>query len=228
MQNRLAILVAVGSKADAHAGHLLSGNQGVIVQDLLGRCGVGWESCRVFAILDQPASRNDAEGMEVWFDSHEWGSEPCGWCLGTGGIDSGASNPDGSWITLPCPHCDGKKPTALQGSISRCRESITAYAPTMVLALGGAPLHLLREGNVAPRREKAAYVYPNSISDWRGSLFESEWAGCKALATYHPTWLVRDWSLQAYSKADAKKCASELNCGPELTFPKRNVIVLSP
>lgn len=187
--SRLAIIMACGSKADAAAGHLLSGSQGTIVQDLLGRCGVGWEACRVFAILGEAAPRNDAEGMEAWFDSHPWEGE------------------------------------ALQGSISRLRGDLTACAPTMVLALGGAPLHLLREGNVAPRREKGAYAYPNSISDWRGSLFASEWAGCKALATYHPAWLARDWSLQAYAKADVRRCAAELAAGPELVLPKRKVII---
>lgn len=181
--NRLAILVACPSKADAIAGCLLSGNQGTILFGLLGKHGVGREQCKVFAILDQPAPRNDAAGMEAWFDAAD--------------------------------------AVTLQGSISRLRDSLLGYAPTMVLALG-VPLRLLKE---APDDKM-----PPSISDWRGSLFETRFIDAggtlkpvKCLATYHPTWLTRDWSLQAYVKVDAQRCARELAAGPELSLPERTV-----
>lgn len=33
--------------------------------------------------------------------------ESCWQCGGHGSVDSGGSNPDGSWIDVPCPECSG-------------------------------------------------------------------------------------------------------------------------
>lgn len=44
---------------------------------------------------DQPAQAPIEDG----------GSAPCGSCLGSGMVDSGGQNPDGSWIEIPCNYC---------------------------------------------------------------------------------------------------------------------------
>jgi hypothetical protein len=121
----------------------------------------------------------------------------------------------------------------LQQGINELCVALTAYQPTMILALGTAPLKLLKPD-------------AGSVVDWRGSPFESNWdelecpcngdnacktcegtgwKSFKCIATYHPTWINRDGSLTAYFKADLFKCAQELKAGPDLVLPVRKVHV---
>lgn len=135
----------------------------------------------------------------------------------------------------------------VQGGIERLHGDLVAFNPTMILALGSAPWHLLHQGNVAPKRVKGGYVWEDGgVMSWRGSLFESGWVsrrenvslgdvkgvvfedkGVKCMASYHPSWLSRDDILSAYVRVDMRRVADELRVGPGLTLPKRKVHVAS-
>lgn len=313
---KLAVVVACGSKADALAGRLLSGSQGNEIYELLGRNDIGRESVRVFSMLPFPQSaapRNDAEGMEAWFDTFEWPGTLSG-CdrpdlRASGGdpgndpglplsfnLNEGKREKPSFSLSQSIPHASGSigalpqlsghtaaglepattgqgggcassspvhdlegesemcrdrestvintaihsdrqssgdsqhalKPSSiLQGGIASLREALFTYSPTMILALGSAPLHLLKRGNIAPPRKAAAYAWQDSIGEWRGSLFKSRVLGnSKVLASYHPTWIQRDGGLNAYARVDMARVAAELKSGPVLMLPERRLFIV--
>lgn len=283
---KLAIIVPTGSKADALAGHLLSGSQGSMIGELLGRNGIGWESVRVLSMLPFPqyaAPCNDAEGMERWLDGFGWSevvavepdacvsdgeTRPLPPINGSAGAEAMTAESKGHAKVSPArtgglipPTADisegeskdvsresiapprnlkpsatieqlsgpsavaeqspvqaegestlsgrGKSPvlkpsSILQGGIQSLRDALFNYSPTMILALGSAALHVLKRGNVAPSRKKGSYVWPDSIVDWRGSLFVS------ALEIRCPECSHDDWKvLHPEPDAYCKRCDNE-------------------
>jgi hypothetical protein len=223
---KLALLVSCGSKADAQAGHLLSGTQGNLIFEVLGRNGVALSDCRVFSILpfELCAGCSDAEGMEKWFEEQwrKFEAETLAGCAG-----SGAGK---SVDTATAPLTAGGNPATL----ARLREELLAFAPAVILALGAMPLRLLLHSTLDTPR------WPCSIGEWRGTPFESVWIpweechsdasvtahGTKCIASYHPSWLQRDGGLGAYSRVDLQKVAVELKAGPELVLPERKVFIV--
>lgn len=114
---------------------------------------------------------------------------------------------------------------AVQQGIEQLRADLERFKPTMVLCLGNEALHLFKEGNVAPLRRGKAVVWPNSIGDWRGSLFESRWMpGLKCMGSYHPGVVCRDYGLQVYLKFDLKRLIDESRTR-ELVLPRRSMVI---
>lgn len=125
---------------------------------------------------------------------------------------------------------DGKE---VQEGVGKLREDLEKFRPTMVLCLGNAALHLMKNGNVAPKKKwldgRVQFDWPSKIGDWRGSLFGSGWDGLKVkcLGTFHPAAVSRDYNLQGYYRClpglgDLERLKLECKT-PELTLPKRKI-----
>lgn len=109
------------------------------------------------------------------------------------------------------------------------RAELAAFKPNLVLLLGNVPLHAAKCGTVAPKRRGPKFVFPHSVSDWRGSLFvcnetTSPFFGYKCLATYHPAAVLRLYDWAPVMKFDLKRAAVE-GMFPGLTLPTRLAFV---
>lgn len=121
----------------------------------------------------------------------------------------------------------------IQSGIKQLQEDLTKYQPGLIICLGNASLHLLKEGNVAPRKHKNGYKWPNAITNWRGSTFITSLIGCdtitghstiKCLATYHPAACLRQFSWTPILGFDLLRARGEA-AFPELRHPHRNLEV---
>ncbi|SRR6266487_196870 len=113
----------------------------------------------------------------------------------------------------------------IQHGIAQLREDLIAYKPDLIVCLGGAPLHLFKTGNIAPRKTKRqgklVFKWPNSPVLWRGSFFRSTLNDCKALATLHPAYVLRDYEAAPLLQLDLKKAVSRATLPLEKILPKR-------
>lgn len=102
------------------------------------------------------------------------------------------------------------KPTEeLQQAMDRLERDLTALAPNVIVPLGGYALH--------------AVTGLSGIGKWRGSLLKSRW-GAKAIPTYAPGSVLKEWSLRPVVLADLKKVKRE-SWHPVVKLPKRNLII---
>ncbi len=113
---------------------------------------------------------------------------------------------------------------SIQGGILKLKQELENYRPHLIVCLGNAPLHLAKEGNVAPRKVKGKYKYSNSIDDWRGSLLWSPFFNCKVMGSYHPSNCLRNYENTPILHLDLKR-ASEEGTTPELVLPLRSLQV---
>lgn len=121
----------------------------------------------------------------------------------------------------------------VQTGISTLLNDLKTFNPNLILCLGNTALHLLKEGNVPPKRVKAkggfVHKFPNAITDWRGSLFSSPTVGTatipgKCLAAHHPAACLRQYEWTPLLAFDIRKAAVEAQ-HKNLNFPVRQLDV---
>lgn len=117
----------------------------------------------------------------------------------------------------------------IQSGITALLQEVTNYRPNLIVCLGNAPLHVAKVGNVPPSRIKDTkgryrYKWPNSISNWRGSMFWSDVFDCKVMSSYHPAACLRQFSWKPILHLDLVRAAKEA-LTTELVLPKRNLEV---
>lgn len=63
----------------------------------------------------------------------------------------------------------------VQEGIAALREDLARFRPNLVVGLGNAALHLLRQGNVAPGKSAklGLFQWVSHVGTWRGSLFRA-------------------------------------------------------
>lgn len=103
------------------------------------------------------------------------------------------------------------------------RSAINEANPNVVILLGNLPLHVALHGDTEPRR----WRYPDSILDWRGSVFWSSFLGRKCVATVHPAFVLRQFEYSMYLLLDLRKAAAESK-SPEYTEWKREFKICEP
>src|SRR5947207_671446 len=113
----------------------------------------------------------------------------------------------------------------IQSGLIQLTKDLEDFKPNIIVALGGAPLHFLKCGMAyKPLKRKSkgrlVFKYPHPPTVWRGSLFASKLNGCKALATVHPAYVLRDYSMAPLLQFDLKKGVRE-SLTAKLEFPKR-------
>jgi uracil-DNA glycosylase len=94
------------------------------------------------------------------------------------------------------------------GELARLSHEVADTKPNLIVALGGTAAW--------------ACFGRSAISKSRGAVAPSVW-GPKAIATYHPSAVLRDYSLRAVTVADLAKARRE--CGyPEIRRPRRTIL----
>lgn len=114
----------------------------------------------------------------------------------------------------------------IQSGITQLFADLATFDPTIIFALGGAPLHVLKEGRAEPKTDRNGFKFPNPVSRWRGSLFTStqpEVLNRKCLASFHPAYVLREFSGYPLLKFDAMRCAQEAK-SRDLVLPYRELV----
>lgn len=96
------------------------------------------------------------------------------------------------------------------------------FQPHMTLLMGNVAMKAFRDpNNVHFLGKKAKWAY--NVSSWRGSLFHHTKYG-KAMCTYHPTDVLRNYDNAPILQFDVKKAARQARF-PELVLPERNIVI---
>jgi uracil-DNA glycosylase len=95
------------------------------------------------------------------------------------------------------------------GELERLADEVAGVEPNLIVALGGTAAW--------------ATFGRGAIGKSRGAIASSVW-GPKAIATYHPSGVLRDYSLRAVTVADFIKARRESEF-PEIRRPRRTLLV---
>lgn len=112
----------------------------------------------------------------------------------------------------------------IQGGIAQLNHDLEQFNPSIIVALGNAALHLVKKGNVNPGRVKGEHGFFGTINAWRGSLFWSIPYNCKAIASLHPAFILREFSGFPLLKFDLKRARDESGIR-ELLLPERELLI---
>jgi uracil-DNA glycosylase family 4 len=107
----------------------------------------------------------------------------------------------------------------IQSGLAQLTIDLREYKPNLCLLLGNTPLRAAKCPGFRGKKN------PVPVSDWRGSLFQSEAMdgplfGYKCLASYHPAYVLRDYSVKQVLYLDLKRAVSQSR-SPSLVLPKR-------
>jgi uracil-DNA glycosylase len=94
------------------------------------------------------------------------------------------------------------------GELKRLADEVADIEPNLIIALGGTAAW--------------ACFGRGAISKSRGAVAQSVW-GPKAIATYHPSAVLRDYSLRAITIADLYKARREAEY-PDIRRPRRTIV----
>lgn len=94
----------------------------------------------------------------------------------------------------------------VQDGLAQLRSDLLSFRPNCLLLLGQSCLRAFKPSICYPT--KRGYHIP--LSDWRGSIFRTEDIyDCKAVATYHPSYILRAYSDIPYFKFDIARSRSQ-------------------
>lgn len=116
----------------------------------------------------------------------------------------------------------------IQLGLSALRKDLERFNPNICVLLGNVPLRAAKAPNHPAPLSKPVV----SVSDWRGSLFvsnalDSPFLHRKCIATYHPAYVLRDYSVCQLVKLDLKRAAQQ-SLDPSLTLPRRDFYIPPP
>lgn len=120
----------------------------------------------------------------------------------------------------------------ISSGLAKLSEDLKAFRPNVVLLLGGSALHAFKNPNIVPKKRKGkdglVFNFPDSISDWRGSFFESHLnaplPAVKCIASYHPAACLRQYEWTPMLMLDIQRAFADAK-SPELVLPKRELLV---
>lgn len=122
----------------------------------------------------------------------------------------------------------------IQSGMSVLGEELGRFRPNLIWCLGGASLHAFKCGkHDSPPKKKTKegpqFNYPNSISDWRGSLFlshpDSPLPFTKCVASYHPAAALRTYKWMPLILLDLLFKVCKQAKFPDLVLPHRTLDV---
>lgn len=100
----------------------------------------------------------------------------------------------------------------VQDSLMQLQSDLRRFNPNIIIVLG----------NYALRAAKG--LGGETVSNWRGSLFFSPTFGCKCIASFHPAYVLRDWSGFPLLHFDLKRAAAQGKF-KDLHLPQRKIEV---
>lgn len=106
------------------------------------------------------------------------------------------------------------------------KDEIQQLQPNIVVLLGNVPLKAARDPRSNHLLQPKLYRYKTSL--WRGSLFicdepTSPFYGFKCMATYHPAYLLRDYTSNPLAIFDLRRAREECSF-PTLHLPSRSML----
>ena len=122
----------------------------------------------------------------------------------------------------------------IQSGLLTLHNELSSFKPNICWLLGSSALHAFKEGiHATPKKRKTkdglAFAFPNSIGDWRGSLFlssnDSPYPNCKCVASYHPAAALRNFEWMPTILLDLLFKVWKESKSPNLTLPKRELRV---
>ena len=84
---------------------------------------------------------------------------------------------------------------AIAAGLDHLRKEIDLVRPCVIVAFGNTPLWAL--------------TGESGIKTWRGSLLEDRVSRTKVIPTYHPAYILRDWTCRAITVQDLRRVAAE-------------------
>lgn len=113
----------------------------------------------------------------------------------------------------------------IQSGLAQLHLDLRTFRPNLCLLLGNTPLRAAKYAGITGKK------IPNGIGDWRGSLFSvdhlnSPFYGYKCMGTYHPAYVLRDYSTSQVFFLDLKRAASQAQSST-LNLPQRELCVPS-
>lgn len=114
----------------------------------------------------------------------------------------------------------------IQEGLRALKEDVATLNPNIIVLFGNTALKAAKDpSRVHPLVGKA---FSHSVSDWRGSLFmpeaDSPFYGHKCIATYHPAYALRDYSVNPLIIFDLKRAVAEAG-DPALLIKPREILV---
>lgn len=112
----------------------------------------------------------------------------------------------------------------VQAGLAELAEQIRQVRPNVIYALGNFPLHhLTGKGRWSKTKEGLSYV---GISDYRGSVLEGNdlAGGCKVVAGFHPSYLLRSVLEIPIARLDTLRVVSE-SVYPDIRRPSRDITI---
>jgi uracil-DNA glycosylase family 4 len=97
-----------------------------------------------------------------------------------------------------------------EASVSTLKSDLLKFDPDIIISLGEAPLQVLAE--------------KKSISKWRGSIYPALGGAFKAVAAYHPSFILRNYALSPIFSFDIAKAAKESKI-KGLNIPNRKCLI---
>ena len=119
--------------------------------------------------------------------------------------------------------------TEVQTGLTQLANDLKQFQPNLVVLLGNVPLKAAKDPFTVHPLKPNAFRFKNA--NWRGSVFRPEngpFAGFKCLSTYHPAYVLRDYSAAPLLQFDLRKAVKHASHN-ELVVPQRTFLLdLSP
>lgn len=117
----------------------------------------------------------------------------------------------------------------IQEGLAQLTLDIRKFNPNIILCLGNTSLKAALDPLVAHPLKPGRFRF--SVSDWRGSLLksthmQSPFFGRKLMCSYHPAYVLRDYSTAPVLQLDLKKAVREAR-SPDLYIPERRTKIPS-
>ena len=120
----------------------------------------------------------------------------------------------------------------ISGGIAKLTTDLNTFRPNVVLLLGGSALHAFKDPLIVPKKKKTkddlSFIFPNSISNWRGSFFSSHINSplslVKCIPSFHPAACLRQYDYTPYLLLDIKRALDDSKL-PDLSIPQRTLLV---
>lgn len=114
----------------------------------------------------------------------------------------------------------------VKNGLSALREQLQSLKPHITILCGNIPLKAARDPERLHPLKPKMFMY--KIGNWRGSLFISDCQtspmyGLKCMGTHHPSYAIRDYSVNPLIIFDLKRAKEESSVNT-LTLPKRELV----
>ena len=203
----LALVGEAPGKTEIARGRPFCGPSGRLLNALLRRAGLSRWDCLVTNALDFKLPKNDIKAVATLTKAEarkalkEWET-------------ANGEHPFADHVLTPVAAGAYLPPDIVAEQLGRVRDELAATQPTVVVPMGGTGMW-------------ACLGVPGSgkVEKLRGSINQEVLTGRKAVPTYHPAAVMRQYGLRVPLLMDLSKAQNEAAKGPEIELPTRRLLV---